>query len=112
MLTKEEFVNILDRLDKVNILQDKMHDLLKESYDYIHNDFMDGWGFLICNEDIVVSLLEKIMNDDVGDVSYFIYELNYGRDYKDGMITEADGTIVDFSTAEKLYDYLTRDNND
>ena len=46
------------------------------------------------------------MEDQGEDISYFIYELDYGRDYEEGCITDQDGNNIDFSTAEKLYDYL------
>jgi len=47
---------------------------------------------------------------DYGDISYFCFELNFGRDYEPGSVTDKDKdgnvTDVDFSSAEKLYDYL------
>lgn len=110
MLSKEEFVKIINQLQEVSDLQDTLNDEIRKCK-LLNVDFVDGHGFVIANEDIVVSLLEKIMNDDCDDISYFIYELNYGRDYKPGMITEND-IDIDFSTAEKLYDYLVQDKKD
>lgn len=52
-----------------------------------------------------VELLDKLMGD-TGDVEYFCIDIDFGRDYKPGCVQELDGTDVDFSTAEKLYDYL------
>lgn len=39
-------------------------------------------------------------------VSYWCWELEYGKRYKDGCVTEKDGTIIDISTPEKLWKYL------
>lgn len=46
------------------------------------------------------------MKDAVENIDYFIYELDYGRKYEPGMITDENGHDIDFSSAEKLYDYL------
>lgn len=44
----------------------------------------------------------------VDNIEYFIYEIEFGSKYYDGCFTEADGTPIDISDAEKLYDYLDR----
>lgn len=106
MLTKEEFVKILNRMREVNDLENKIDDLITKSREAMMNDFINGYGFMVNFEDIIVDLLEKLMQDAYGDISYFMYELDYGRSYTEGDITDKDGNIVDFSTAEKLYDYL------
>ena len=59
----------------------------------------------VSHEGIVVKLLEKLMQDSIGNISYFIYELDYGREYQEGCISDKSGNI-DISTPEKLYDYL------
>lgn len=64
-------------------------------------------SIMICHEDIVIKLLENMFHD--GDtISWWIYDLDYGTKYEDGCITENDGTIIDLSTPEKLYDYLIK----
>ena len=107
MISKEEFVSIMDRLKNIHDLQHNIDKLILESYEYHKNDLIDSAGFMVCCEDIIVDLLKKIFNDEAEDISYFMYELDYGRDYQDGCITE-DGVNIDFSSADKLYDYLTR----
>ena len=61
----------------------------------------------ISHESTVVFLLRKLLKDAVENIDYFIYELDYGRKYEPGMITDKNGADNDFSTAEKLYDYMT-----
>ena len=56
----------------------------------------------------MVDLLKSVMHDKYDDIEYFIYELNFGEKYEDGMIREKDGTLIDFSTAENVYDYLVK----
>ena len=55
---------------------------------------------------MVVFLLRKLLNDAFEDIEYFIYELDYGRKYEPGMITDNFGQDIDFSSAEKVYEYL------
>ena len=105
LLSKEDFAKYLDKLRDADDLCDKIDKLMRESRENIDNDFMNGSSLQINHKDIVIELLSKLMHDE-GDIDYFVYELNYGREYEHGMITDTDGTDVDFSTSEKLYDYL------
>lgn len=56
----------------------------------------------------LIDLMAERLCDFGGDIGFFIYELDFGRNYKEGCIKTRNGTIVDFSTAEKLYDYLVK----
>ena len=105
LLSKREFVDILKRLQTATELVDKVGELFRNSRDNLENDFCNGAGLQISHEGIVVQLLEKIMDDSYGNISYFIYELDYGKEYKEGCISDDNG-IIDISTAEKLYDFL------
>ncbi len=107
-LTKQEFVDILNRLREAAELVDKVEELFRDSRDNLECDFCNGAGLQISHEGIVVKLLEKLMQDHVGNISYFIYELDYGREYQEGCISDKNDNI-DFSTSEKLYDYLMKE---
>lgn len=104
-LAKQEFVDILNRLREATELVDKVEELFRDSRENLECDFCNGAGLQISHEGIVVKLLEKLMQDSVGNISYFIYELDYGRDYREGCISDNNDNI-DISTPEKLYDYL------
>ncbi len=104
-LTKQEFVDILNRLREATELADKVEELFRDSRDNLECDFCNGAGLQISHEGVVVKLLEKLMQDSVGNISYFIYELDYGKAYQEGCISDNNGNI-DISTPEKLYDYL------
>lgn len=106
-ISKEEFVDIMSRLREASDLVDKVDELFRKSRDNVECDFCNGAGLQISHESTVVFLLRKLLKDDVEDIDYFIYELDYGRKYEHGMITDKNGADIDFSTAEKLYDYLT-----
>ena len=107
MITKKEFVEIIERLKNYNDLQDKIDDLFKSNIDNKEMDFMNAGSICIGHETIVVKLLENIFNNK-DTISWWIYECNYGRDFSLGDL-EVDGIEIDLSTAEKLYDYLIKE---
>ena len=109
-LTKQEFVEILNRLREATELVDKVEELFRSSRENLECDFCNGAGLQISHEGIVVKLLEKLMQDSFGIISYFIYELDYGKTYQEGCIFDQSGNI-DISTSEKLYDYLLKEYN-
>ena len=107
-LEKREFVKIIDRLRESSELVDKVNELFWNSRDNVECDFCNGAGLQISHESLVVNLLEKLMRDHCENISYFIYELEYGKQYKAGMVTGPEGDI-DLGTSEALYDYLVRE---
>lgn len=107
MISKKEFVEIIERLKNYNDLQDKIDDLFKSNIDNKEMDFMNAGSICIGHETIVVRLLENIFNDK-DTISWWLYECNYGRDFSLGDL-EVDGIEIDLSTAEKLYDYLIKE---
>lgn len=107
MISKKEFVEIIERLKNYNDLQDKIDDLFKNNIDNKEMDFMNAGSICIGHESVVVELLENMFNTDM--ISYWIYELDYGREYKDGYVRDVEGNNIDISTLEKLYDYLIKE---
>ena len=107
-LTKQEFVDILSRLREATELVDKVEELFRDSRENLECDFCNDAGLQISHEGIVVKLLERLMRDNAGNISYFIYELDYGREYREGCVSDKNGNI-DISTPEKLYDYLMKE---
>ena len=107
MISKEKFVEIINRLKNYKELQDKIDELFKDNIDNRENDFINAASICIGHEGVVIELLEN-MFDDKDTISWWIYECNYGRDFSLGDL-EVDGIEIDLSTAEKLYDYLIKE---
>lgn len=105
LVSKEKFVEIVNRLKQTDETVDTINEIFNNTIDSKTSDFMNAASLMICHEDIVVELL-KIMFNDKDTITWWLYELDYGKQYTDGCITELDGTIIDLSTPEKLYDYL------
>lgn len=106
MISKEKFVEIINRLKNYNNLQDKINDLFKENIDNKEMDFVNAGSICIGHESVVVYLLENMFDTDM--ISYFIYELDYGEKYKAGCVLDENMNEIDLSTAEKMYDYLVK----
>ena len=53
-------------------------------------------------------ILKVAFNDNHRDswIEYYIWELDFGKEYKEGSCTNADGSNIDISNAGKLYDFL------
>ena len=108
MITKEEFIKIIDALKETNDFVDEVNSKARNLRDSIMSDFFNASSLSISFEDIVVKLLEN-MFDDTDMISWWIYELDFGKKYKRGCIKDCNGKNINVSTAEKLYDYLVKE---
>lgn len=109
MISKETFVAAIRDLQRAWDYQEGLNAYFKSSG-------VDGYVFQPDCSNMVIKLLDEAMNlavdEQVGsDVSYFCYELDFGRKFKLGDV-KVDGVDVDFSTPEALYDYLTKNWNE
>ena len=110
MITKQEFVKIINRLRDYNDLQDKIQELFKDNIDNQEMDFMNAGSICVGHETIVVKLLENMFNDRGNWISWWLYEQDYGRNVNiDDVFDEEIGKFVDLTTPEKLYDYLIKE---
>ena len=105
MISKEQFVKIIDRLRQVNDFVEETNEKARQLDDAIESDFFNAMSLSISHETIVVQLLENMFNDS-DYISWWLYDLSYGREYKEYCIQDAEGNAIDLSTAEKLYDFL------
>lgn len=107
-LSKEEFVTCINNL--------------KSFYDYYEHVYIISHGSINILDSnntskviqSYIDMLEKLMEVEkypiIGsDIRYFIHELDFGTsDIAREAIKLENGEIVDVSSAEKLYDYLVR----
>ncbi len=59
--------------------------------------------------DLYIHLLEDIMDDEWNYISYYIWDLNFGKNGKECITMDTDkGEVkISLTTPEELYDYLT-----
>ena len=107
ILSEQEFVDIIDRLREAADLQAEVDKLFRNSRENIENDFCNAAALQISHESSVVFLLKRIMYDQYEYIDYFIYELDYGRKYEAGMITDESGQDIDIHTSKLLYEFIS-----
>ena len=54
----------------------------------------------------VVDLLTDIFGDVDGWISYWIYDLDFGAEYRDGCVKDANGNNISLKTVEDLWKIL------
>lgn len=97
-MTYKQFKFYMDKIRAMQVAGDKIDKTLK---------LLDSSNFFIMGnfEDSFVALLEHTMNDRGENISYFIYELDWGKTGKN-CIKEKDGTKVSLRTYKELYNYI------
>ena len=85
-----------------------MFDFTDEMNDLFDKYKMDGNIYPPMCTEMVVDLLEFIFNDENQWISYWIFELDFGKDYEDGWVTQKDGAVIPLKTVEDLYDLLVK----
>lgn len=106
-MDRDLFIKTICQIEKLNEKSEKFNDILKS----IDPEFGGGYIF---NESIsiLINLLKVLVDDKYDNIDYYIWELNFGKDYKDGMITDANdpNKIYKLSTASELYDFIMEEN--
>lgn len=107
VFTLEEFQSVMDEWYKVRQYQDEMNTIFRK-----HGD-----GFLVMPDCTwaLQKTLEKMFFDDKEDISnieYFVYELDFGKKYQDGMIKDGEGNYIKMGTVADLYDVLMKEMKD
>ena len=105
MITKKKFTEIIERLRNYDELQDRIEKLFDDCIDNREHDFMNAGSICVGHESVVVELLKDIFKDEE-EISYYLYECDYGRDTKNKIFIEDEP--IDISTPAKFYDYLIK----
>lgn len=110
MITKQEFLSKLSALQKTMETEDELYKASNKSIALFENEVFSNF----IDEYIKsLSTLIGLENDryTYNDLDYFIFELEFGKEYKEGCVKD-DDVIVDFSTPEKFYDYIYEKHNE
>lgn len=103
IFTFEEFEEVMLEWESVRRQQDEINSVLRKL----------GCGSLImpdCSY-ALEKTLERMFNDEeiMSNIEYFVYELDFGKNYVDGMIKDCDGNNIKMSTIRDLYDSLIKE---
>ena len=106
MLTKEKFIEVIEKIQEIDDLSNAINSLYYTSKNEIIRDFANA-SFMTVNSSLVVELLEFMFNDnDANWISYYCWELNFGRDSKIDSVTNLDGTPIPMESTSDLYNFL------
>lgn len=98
ILSKEKFIATINGLKDYDVFENELNDLIRK--------YGEGYVILSDVSFLLINTLEKMYEDDNGWISYFCYELEFGRKYKPGMIKESNGDEIKLQTPEDLYNFL------
>lgn len=101
-ISKEKFIEIINAAKNQFCFQDELNDLLGK-----YN--CDGCIYMPTLLEETVFLLEHIFKDKYHWIDYYCYELDFGKEWEEGMITGSDGKDIKLETAEDLYDFITKE---
>lgn len=100
-IDKTKFINIMSEFESFTKKIDDSSYKIRKLTDNEWDAFFPTEEFILCE------LLNKIFNcelsDDFGD---FIYELEFGRKWKKGMVIDVDGNDIPLKNSSDLYDML------
>ena len=98
ILEKNVFLEVTKAIQDSHELNHRLSESLE--------DLVDGYPVITNTnvlEEALVGLVESLYGSD--DYSYWLYELDFGKEWEDGAYT-INGEGIDISTVEKLYDFL------
>lgn len=104
-LTFQEFDRCLKECESLWTANDKIYAILKDHADQYgeHAEF-----FLPLQSTSVIRLLSLLTHDKSDWISYWCYELNFGKDAIADSVTELDGTPIPMYSTEDLWNVLVQ----
>lgn len=105
MITKTTFVKLLEAIKAQELEDDKVTNAISSIMnEYNFNNWYDTK--LITQ---TIRLLEKEVDDKYDNISYYIYDLDWGT-RPGSQITDGDGKDVTPRSLEELYDFIIEGN--
>lgn len=101
IMSKESFCRVMDNYKSMFSFTDEMNELF-DKYKADGNIYPP-----LCTS-TVIDLLEFIFNDKDQWINYWIFELDFGKNYEDGYVKDEHGEVIPLKTTEDLYDLLVR----
>ena len=99
-ISYEDFERHMNAIIRIMKLQGDIYDLVHD-YDS-ESDIL--FPTLVDN---VIELLADLTHDENDNISYWLFDLNCGKDYHDGCITYKNGEIIKLATISDLWNLLT-----
>ncbi len=102
--TKKMFIEVLGEMKKQHLHDEKCSKAFKV---ILPNDYISGYQNKLTS--CIIKTLEVAFDDCENQwIEYYVFELSFGTKYKDGCVTDFDGSNIDISNSGKLWDFLTK----
>lgn len=113
MISRYAFVQLLNLAEKQNEFDERIGKAI-DTFSYNDQDGLNNNSFVFTTPlvDSMLKVLEKDVNDQDDIISYYAYELNWGKKHKEYRVTYHDGRIFEFPNPEAVYDYIVMVNKE
>lgn len=103
-IDKNKFIKIMNEFESFSKKIDDSSYKIRKLTDNEWDVFFPTEEFILCE------LLTKIFNCELSDdLGYFVYELEFGEKWKEGVVTDVDGNDIPLKNSSDLYDLLIVD---
>lgn len=102
IITREYFNEIMESIKKTYKYQEGLNN-------YFSKNGVDGYIYQPDCIDTTMKLLHKLFKEkDINEwISYFCFELDFGKKYKEGLVKDEFGKDIPLATFDDLYTLLT-----
>lgn len=104
MITKEQFIEIMTRFKEYKEIQNEITTAMKKLSPEF-NFYCDEIG-----EQLIVDLLSIATKDKYGEITYYIYETDFGTNGCADSVWDENGNKIPFKTSEDVYNLIQSDN--
>lgn len=109
IISKERFCEIMDELVAERDTAREMDNLLAANRTMKDmRDFFSANCLHMAHEPLVLELLGVMFDDSSELIEYWMYEMDFGREWFEGCMTDEESNPVMLCDAASLYDYLTQ----
>jgi hypothetical protein len=108
MLPKDLFEKCVAALEATDEFQMGIFKTVKEINHKYRTTYDVGSVMYPTCEDALLQLLEYECGDTEGNIAYFCYDLEYGRLWEPGMITDENGEDIKLATVDDLWELLNK----
>lgn len=100
MLTFEQFSDCIETIQDQMEDETALNDLLSNRFalepTMLYNSLLTEY----------IKLLRHVFNDESDWISYYIYDLDFGKEYHEGVVRDENGQNIPLLTIEDLYNLL------